>query len=501
MKRLIILLFLFTSIFCPGVIFSQANLVKTAEGYIKGYQDNNAIVFKGIPYAAPATGKQRFKAPLPHKKWLDTLNCSHFGSIAAQPGNNNQTLAGSEDGLFLNVYTPVINKKAKLPVLVWIHGGGMVGGSSNSANGHAFADHDSIVTVTINYRLGVFGFLYLGDLGKDYNTSGNNGLLDCIAALKWIQRNIAKFGGDPSKVTVMGESAGAKLSSSLAITESAKGLFSGLILESGALQCVRDLNTAKSIRSRLMRLLKVNSPKEILKFSTKQLIEAEAAVLGGAQGTNYFGPVIDDVVIKQSPYQYIDKNKSSRIRYLVGTNQEESRLFMDMDKRLYHPDSSQVLKDWFGDNSIYVSEAINKKITNRGYDTLSIMSVLSEYMYKMHTYRLANHISAKDKVWVYQFTYSENKKPATHGAEMRYVWFLPQIEKYNKIELSLAEQIHGAWVHFIRFGTPGLINGIPWNSYNIDYKNVMNFNGDSESIIIKNPYNDNTAPSSCFLLK
>ena len=210
--------------------YRHAPVVHTQNGNIKGLKEQNCYVFKGIPYEAPRTGDARFMAPAPHSDWEGTLNCQQFGAVSAQPGNKQEPLRGSEDGLYLNVYTPSLSHTAKLPVLVWVHGGSMVSGSGNGQNGHAFADRDSIVTITLNYRLGIFGFMYVGDLGPRYRASGNNGLLDLIQALKWVQANIRQFGGDPRRVTVMGESAGAKLSSSLIVASRAKGLYSGLIL-------------------------------------------------------------------------------------------------------------------------------------------------------------------------------------------------------------------------------------------------------------------------------
>jgi len=168
-------------------------VVKTNEGYIKGLTENGIAVFKGIPYARPPVGNQRFMPPVQHTPWTDTLNTVQFGSSAMQPSGANPS--GSEDCLYLNLYTPKTDDR-KRPVVVWVHGGSMTNGSGKGMNGHAFADKDDMVTITINYRLGALGFLDMSDIGKKYAQSGNLGLLDVIAALKWVHENIAAFGVD-----------------------------------------------------------------------------------------------------------------------------------------------------------------------------------------------------------------------------------------------------------------------------------------------------------------
>lgn len=476
----------------------QEPVTKIDNGYIKGVREQSCFVFRGIPYEAPRTGEARFMAPVPHKDWTDTLSCQAFGSVSAQPGSKDHPVNGSEDGLFLNVYTPSLSTNAKLPVLVWVHGGSMVGGSGNGENGHAFADRDSIITVTINYRLGVFGFMYLGDLGPRYKTSGNNGLLDLIQALKWVQANIVKFGGDPARVTVMGESAGAKLSSALIASPASKGLYSGIILESGGFQCIRDTITAKAIRKRVMDRLGLQNPVELLDQPTDKLMTAQAAVLGGAKGTNYFGPVMDGIILKDSPYTYVDKQGRDMVHYLLGANEQESKIFMDMDKRLYHPDSA-VIADWFGVNYPYCLSDYRKarQRFGKGKDTLAAATVLSQYMYQMHTGRLADHLAKAGRAtWVYRYQYP----PAYHGSELRYVWYSPEREHYEAQEEVFAKALHQYWVQFIRDGRPGLVNNINWGSYSVDNKNVMLLKQHYGLQKIKQFFNNPQQPSACFLL-
>jgi para-nitrobenzyl esterase len=367
-------------------------------------------------------------------------------------------------------------------------------------NGHAFADDDSVVTVTINYRLGVFGFMYLGDVAKGYQSSGNNGLLDLIMSLKWISQNIAAMGGDASNVTVMGESAGAKLTSTLLATPQAKGYFNQQILESGAVQCIRDSVTAKGIRQRLMTELGISKPADLLKVSAEKLIAAQANISNGAQGTNYFGPVIDGSVISEDPYQYIRKNRNDKVRFLIGTNKFESKMFMGFDKRLNHPDST-VLYGWFGDNYRYVLSNYNAEAKNGNADSASI-KVLTQYMYQMHSYRLASTLAqAGNHVWVYRFDYKRDGTGATHADELGYVWFLSKQNNFNQTELQLAGQIHQTWVNFIKGKAPGLVNDKQWPHFVAGENNIMVFDTTSGPVQLSNVYNDKANPSSCFVLK
>jgi para-nitrobenzyl esterase len=195
----------------------SATIVETTCGKVKGEQSGNIFVWKGIPYAKPPLGRLRFHAPKTPEAWDGIRDATQFGPISPQPSDQimeflgNKTDNANEDCLYLNIWSPGADEKLR-PVMVWIHGGAFKDGSGSSAayNGTSFAEHGDVVVVTINYRLGVLGFLHLAEIGgEEYATSGNNGILDQVAALKWVQENIARFGGDPNRITLFGESAGA----------------------------------------------------------------------------------------------------------------------------------------------------------------------------------------------------------------------------------------------------------------------------------------------------
>lgn len=400
---------------CQCAAFADP-VISTSRGYIRGVKENEVNVFKGIPYASA----KRFRAPEPCEKWKDTLSCTTFGPVAPQYGD------GSEDCLSLNLYAPATGRK--MPVVVWVHGGGMTGGSGKGMNGHAFADHDSIITITINYRLGALGFLYMGDV-PGYETAPNNGLLDLVMALQWIQENIRAFGGDPAQVTVMGESAGAKLTSVLLVTPLAKGKFKQLILESGGVNCIRDTATAKAIRQRLLDTLGISDPKALLTLPVTEMMHAQAKVLGGAQGTNYFGPMADSRIVMGDAYNWLKKHPPNGVKVLLGSNKAEALLFMNMDKRLVHPDV-HVLRDWFGKNG---------DLVDLPEDSATAVVTLSAIMYRLHTYRLANVLP---QAWLYSYEIGR----ATHGEELALIWGTQD------------SKLHKDWVNFIK-------GRAPWTRY------------------------------------
>src|ERR1700722_72715 len=223
--------------------FADSLKVKTEQGKVQGKTINNGKVhaFLGLPYAAPPVGDLRWKAPQPAAKWKGDRDATKFGAHCAQGRVFDdmvfQDAGPSEDCLFLNIYTPAdVKDSSKLPVMFWIHGGGYSGGGSSEPRHNGdFLPLKGVVLVTINYRLGVFGFLVTDELAKENNGSaGNYGLLDMVAALGWVKKNIGSFGGDPNNVTIFGESAGSFAVSTLMASPMPQGVFQKAIGESGA---------------------------------------------------------------------------------------------------------------------------------------------------------------------------------------------------------------------------------------------------------------------------
>lgn len=283
------------------------------------------VVFKGIPYAAPPTGRLRWRAPQPAVKWEGVRRMDQFGQVCTQPVRTNPKEArGGEDCLTLNIWTPAKTAGDKLAVMVWVHGGGFRDGTGSMLlhDGEALAKK-GVLLVTINYRLGALGFLAHPELTKesDRNASGNYGLLDAIAALQWVQRNIAAFGGDPAKVTVFGQSAGSMAVSCLQASPLAKGLFRAAIGQSGAsfgsMLNNGTLADAERTGVRFAESIGAHSLAELRAKPAAEIITAQVAA----------GPNADGWVLPEAPYAIFRKGNQNHVAVLGGSNSDEGRLF------------------------------------------------------------------------------------------------------------------------------------------------------------------------------
>jgi para-nitrobenzyl esterase len=483
-------------------VAAQIPLAHIRQGYLHGTTENGIVIFKSVPYAEPPVGALRYLPPVVHRVWQDTLNATEFGASAVQPMGASVT--GSEDCLYLNVYTPAIDN-GKRPVVIWVHGGSMTGGTGKTMDGHAFADKDGIVTITINYRLGAFGFLYLGDLGQKYCQSGNLGLLDVVAALQWVHENISAFGGDPSRVTVMGESAGAKLLSAVMVTPASKGLFQQAILESGAVQCIRDSVTAKNARALLLRQLGLRPDQvhHLLALPADTLIKAQAKVCAGIGGNSFFGPVYDGLTIPADGYQYARDGKLSGIRVLIGTNEEEGASFVGKKDFGAEPDRF-IFQPLFRFNAPLANAYFQIRLrTDSPY--VAMVKTLTQYMYQLHSYRFAGALShGGTPVYMYRYQYQNGREMgARHGDELHYIWGACRIAASgdDPVKKQLARTLHGAWSAFIRTGDP---NGdiLPhWPRYSVGDKKVMVFDVVDLVMVLKEVYDDNNFPSAVFVIK
>ncbi len=501
LSLVLLLLTLNASAQTPAVKTAQDPVVRTAQGYIKGTTENGIAVFKGIPYAEPPGDTRRYLPPTPHTPWADTLNATEFGAPASQPRGAGVT--GSENCLFLNLYTPKADNQ-KRSVLLWVHGGSMTAGTGKGMNGHAFADNDDIITITINYRLGAYGFLYLGDVDKKYRQSGNLGLLDVIAALQWVHQNIAAFGGDPHKITVMGESAGAKLLSAVMVSPASKGLFSQAILESGSVQCIRDTTTAKNERGILLRQLglKPDEAAKLLTLPSETVIKAQAKITAGIGGNSFFGPVYDGITIPEDAYEYARQGDIRGIKAIIGTNEDEGASFAP---KSFNNADAEVFKLLFRDNEP-MANAYYKTQLKADSPYTALVKTMTQYMYQMHSYRFAKALTnAGTPVWMYRYKYEDGQKfGAHHGDELRYIWDATRIANLpnaDPAKKQLAKSLHGAWVSFIKTGDPNCASLPQWPKYNTTRKQIMVFDATDTVIALKEVYNDKDFPSAVFVIK
>lgn len=322
-------------------------IVNTATGEVEGRERDGVSSFRGIPYAEPPVGRLRFRPPAPPEPWEGVRDSTSFGRPSWQNVGGLQAVLGgaemdcAEDCLTLNVQTPACDDAGR-PVLVWIHGGGFTSGTSATAwyDGSRFVQRGDVVVVSVNYRLGALGFLWLGSLGEEFAASGVNGVLDQVAALRWVRDNVAAFGGDPGNVTVFGESAGAMSVATLLAVPSARGLFHKAIAQSGAGHNCFEPHLAEEITGSVLAELDLADPEAVLDVEPRLLVAAEAAVTSslmrnpgrladrtGIAQAMPFQPVIDGHWLPMAPVDAVAQGSASGVPLLTGTNVDEWNLF------------------------------------------------------------------------------------------------------------------------------------------------------------------------------
>lgn len=365
-------------------------------GPVKGFETNGMECFLGIPYGKA----ERFQPPKPCDPWEEEKDCTHFGKFAIETDEKeNEWQIHSEDCLNLNVFTP--SCQGKYPVVVNLHGGAFQNGAADRT---APFSRD-VVFVDVNYRLGVWGFLQMPGLPS----SGNNGLLDQILALHWVKNEIAAFGGDPQRITVMGLSAGAKSVGALLAAPGARDTFSQAILSSGATQSIRSVRTAESVAREFFRFAGCEQdPNALLTMQATDLLKAQRAMCMGRNSTCLFGPVADGIVIPENWDDSLFSGHGWKGRLLIGSNRRE----MMEDG---NPDPASMAEDLYGDNAVWAKKAVEEECAGRhlekDQERLLWLDVHSDFMYRLHADRLAEKMSVFCPVWSYSFEFA----PATHA--------------------------------------------------------------------------------------
>jgi para-nitrobenzyl esterase len=477
----------------------QALLVPatTAQGVVAGESLGSVIAYRGIPYAAPPLGELRFRPPLPAVPWSGVRSGLDMGPACPQlidddPTENSEAVM-SEDCLTLNVWTPRPDA-AKRPVLFWIHGGGFTVGAARNTwyDGQYLAARGDVVVVTINYRLGAWGFLDLRSYGARYRESANVGLLDQVAALRWVKQNIANFGGDPENVTIFGESAGAASVGDLLSMPAAKNLFAKAILESG----VPGGRTGNmSIRHRhlttvFLKLAGAHSVDELSKKSMRELLDAQQRLFATTTDIGTFGPSIDDQTLKERPFAVVAEGRGNRVPILIGTTREEMRYFSTAEdnglERKPRPLLLKQLEPAVGSRAQVVLDEYQRLYPKWG-DT--VVQIASDAIMRFPTVQLADAVSAFQPVYLYLFTYRSNSTykdfGSAHAMELPFVFGtvkLPEVIVFTGRDprrLELAYRVMDSWIAFARSGNPTPKGGPEWPRYNSTQRPTMELGPDS----------------------
>jgi para-nitrobenzyl esterase len=460
-------------------------IVSTRSGKASGTTSSDGAVrsFKGIPFAAPPVGELRWKAPQPVASWDGVRPCTAFGPSPMQRKPAPFSMWSreflipdepiSEDCLYLNVWTGAKNTQAKLPVLVWIYGGGFSSGGSGVPiyDGEAMA-RKGILFVSTNYRVGIFGFFAHPELTKEsgHNASGNYGLMDQVAALKWVNENIAAFGGDPANVTIAGQSAGSMSVSCLMATPLAKGLFERAIGESGAnfdrnqssLEQAEKagLEAAKSLNASTLADLRSKPAEELMK----------------ARGTR--GPIIDGYVLPDQVADIFSAVKQNQADLLTGWNEQEDLLFGPTRSAEQY---KRQIKEQYGEKAAMFLSFYPASDDEEA--TRSQLNASRDMIFGAQNYTWANVQAkqAKASVYVYRFkrkvpgTGQYAKYGAFHTGEVPYAYDnLKFVDRpWEPIDRELATTMSDYWVNFIKRGDPNGKDLPKWPAYDLNGKQVM----------------------------
>jgi para-nitrobenzyl esterase len=469
--------------------------VRTQQGVVRGRMIEEVATFKGIPYAAPPFGANRLQPIQPAERWDGVREALSYGPTVPKPPYFPpfdvllpEPVVPGEDCLNLNIWTPDPGRGG-LPVMVWIHGGAFSNGSGAipQYDGSRFA-RDGVACVTINYRLGTDGFLYLDD------GIANLGLLDQIAALAWVQENIAVFGGDPNNVTIFGESAGAFSVSTLLSMPRARGLFRRVIAQSGAGHHVISSATAQRVYQYLAEKLGVEATREAFAaMPIDRLLQAQVELAAdvfrnpdpqrwGELAANLMPcePVIDGNVLPARPIDCIVGGAGAGLDVMIGTNAEEQRLFMVPNGAINYI-NEDILAGTVAAYGLPVAETIATYRAIRPDASAGelLAAVVTDWFYRIPAIRLAEaHTLGSGATYMYEFAWRSpgfnGKLGACHALEIPFVFDTLDKEGYEQLmgdtaPQQLADAMHAAWVAFASDGDPG------WPRYDLEQRTTMRF--------------------------
>lgn len=478
----------------------KTEIIETESGKLQGYIDQGIKIFKGIPFAEPPLGDLRFKPPVKKRPWEGILDATEYGPFGIQNHGVlmdflhrlfGQELQESEDCLTLNIWTPAIDGK-KRPVMVWLHGGAFIGGGSATVayDGEPLAIRGDVVVVSTNYRLGAFGFLYIPGI------TANAGMLDQIAALEWIQKNIGIFGGDPNNITIFGQSAGGCSGITLIGMPTAKGLFNKVIAQSSP---ILQLNpTIKSTNDLMKKLgLKARDIATLRELKTEDIIEAQREILKENEEADEgefmdFRPSIDNEggTLPIHPLEALKKGEGKNIDILIGCNEEEQKTII-LDPNLKNLNAerleSLIASSLRPLNLAHESKVLIQKYENARKDLLPInpvdicIAILSDLVFRIPDIHIAEAQSKHNSnVYFYIFTWpSPLVKGACHSVEIPFVFGtvdLPGMKylvgKGPEVK-TLSERIMDTWIAFARNGNPNHGNIPEWSEYNAEKRATM----------------------------
>jgi len=493
-------------------------VAETHRGKVRGAIHDGIRVFKGIPYGASTAGGNRFKAPKPPKPWTDVRDALAFGPMAPQGSRELASVMNSwtfdkdmsEDCLVLNVWTPALRDQRKRPVMVWFHGGGFgsLSGSRNVFDGTRLCQKGDVVVVTVNHRLNVFGYLYLGHLGgAEFAESGNAGMLDLVAALRWVHDNIAEFGGDPANVTIFGQSGGgAKVSTIMAMPQ-ARGLFHKAIVQSGShLEGLTPDEATKHAAALMAALgLKPNDTLKLRALPMDTILAGMKKIMAAPGPKPNFSPVVDQYILPKNPWLPDGPAVSAAVPMMIGTTRTETTLLIGAgDPATFELDEAglrQKLAAWVPERDVgRVVEGFRKLQPNATPSDL-FFAVTTDRRVRQQAWIQAERKAAQNggAVWLYEVDWATpvegGKWRSPHSLELAFVF--DNVAKSEAMvgtgaaPQAMADRMSTAWLAFARTGNPGWAPFKPADRatmvFDTTSRVVNDFRGDERAVLASLP--------------
>ena len=527
MKKMFVLCLLLGYFSLYAYAQGERPVIQIESGRLQGVAEHNMFAFKNIPYAAPPVGDLRWRPPQPALPWTGTRDASLFGDSCPQPFVKNLSaglsLPGNEDCLKLNVFTP--SKPGKnLPVMVWIHGGGMlVDGSRDAQFTPINLTKNGVIVITFDYRLGTFGFFASNELIAEAKAKGepvgNYGTMDQIAVLKWVKNNIAAFGGDPSNVTIFGESAGGRSVTWLMVSDAARGLFHKAIAESAQQSPLRGMTQKHlgmapetEIDAKYMTAVGAKTLKELRNLPANKLVLTSANFEQGEFG----GPFVDGQIIKGDPIPLFAAGKQAKVPFMIGTNSWDSSFLVPGQPAI------GVLAKKIHENPKNI-EKLYSRVKDKCVES---SDVLGDMLYRGSTKLLADSMNGIAPGYAYYFDYLTKNiraaypgvphtfeisyvfgsyglmpqapdkpetgtnncaliKRATADLKQKGVWskyWYPITNKTDPQDITMSEKMSASWAAFAKTGNPNVSGQTNWPIYNLNADVMRNFSYEQETI-------------------